>query len=731
MKPNRIWLDLETTGFDSKMDQILEIAAIVDDSEGNEIDRLEIKVKLKHNVIPGPGAVIVNRINPYSKEWNDQAVTENEAAKLFSSFCKKHTTKDGVKPIFTAYNVDFDKEKTAVALVRNGFTWKDHFNRSSIDPLKTARNLVQAGKIQTKIKTYGGGRTSPSSSLEDVVEGLGIKYKGTAHRAMADVEAMRDATKIMFKMATGHELSNISSDPSKYRAGEVVKVITDSKSSGAKIRHILILDNDIENERIVAIDEDDIIQNNAFTKTSVRKFNYGTIVSEYEADQKSSGALLALLQKHSDEVARLTKDAKAQLIKDEKDDFAFDEETRNFELIEKLEKNMSAAKNKKATHDFLFQELTAHLNGDRAAAKGIMAKAEQLGCAKGEESWGFEPINEGNQFLEKKAPGTEQRVGLHPAGHYAVGLIYDKNGRQAKELKESKSKKDIFAFLKGRVVKNAELEAFVDDELPEIDTFKNPKHPAVIETELKNAMDALAVKQLDDNTKAGISGVIQQLQKLYPKTFAKYKFPIDPEIVNVAGYWRKKGSNDDGSGGSAPPASGDGSSSGAEGGGGFAAASGQDPVLGAHDHIKPGEKVSKNPCALCGRPLSAALSVQASMGPTCRKNVSFLESQEGSLDGYTDEYRPFSPGSAPRPGDLVGLKHHSNQSEKEILAEFVGITPSQAHVVDRRKVMTLLKEGISPVLATYLSMARLSHGSIAGISKLKAPRDRDELGDGL
>lgn len=730
MKANRIWLDLETTGFDSRMDQILELAAIVDDPDGNEIDRLEIKIKLKHNITPGPGALLVNRINPYSKAWNQEAVTEHEAAKIFADFTKRHTTASGVKPIFTAYNVDFDKEKSALMLVRNGFKWQDHFNRSSIDPLKTARALVQAGKIQTKIKTYAGGRTAPSSSLEDVVAGLGIKYKGDAHRAMVDVEAMRDATKIMFKMATGYELSQIDSDPSKYQPGQTLKIITDSKSSGAKVRHVLILDNDIENGRIVAIDEDDIDKSGGFSKTSVRKFNYGTIVGEFSADPGVSEKLESIATSRQEEVQKLLRDAKNQLKKDEQEEFTFDSETQDFSLIEKIQKSMATAKDRKAVYAMLLKELTSRL-GKASNAKALLLKAEDLGCAKGLEKWDIEPIREDIRIMTTQAPGVELRVGLHPAGHYAIGLVYDKNGRKAKELKESKTKKDIASFLKSRINKNPQIDEFVESELPEIGDFKNPKHAVVIEAELRNTLDALTVKEVSEDTKAGIAGLILQLQAQYPNTFAKYKLPIDPSSHNVFNYWKKRTGDDGGRDGNDGDGNTGGQDSGSgnftpDGGGGFAAASGQEPDLTAFDHIKPGEKISKTPCALCGRPLSDTISIRNSMGPTCRKNAQIVEQSEGPLDDFTDTYRSFTAIPTPKPGDLLAVKIGTPGISKEILAEFVSSDKNISYVIDRRKVMRLLKNGVAPFYATYLSMSKLPHSSISSVAKLKASKDKSD-----
>jgi hypothetical protein len=728
MKGYRFWLDVETTGLSGRHDQILELAVIVDDPSGNVVETLDLKLKLKHGTVPGPMAAVINQINPYSKVWAREAMTERTAMKKLAKLCKKYTTKDGVKPSLAAYNADFDKMMAAIGLTRNGFKFKDHFNRSAFDPLKTARQLVASGKLITRTVTYGNGRTSSSSSLVDIAAALGERVNGESHRAMADTDLMRRVAHKIFKMSTGYELDGLSADPTKYKVGDVLKIVTDSKSSGAKVRHILILDNDTQNERIVALDEDDISKNKKFTDSAVRKFNYGTIVGEMDAravDPGAREALLALAQSKAEQIAKLTEQAQAQLLPDEAEEFQFDVETENFELIERVQQKVSASADKSDAYDIIMKDLTDRLGGDPLSAKAILTKAENLAKSKGLKSWGLSASIEGIRLLQTKIETSELRVGLHPKGAYAVGFFYDKNGKQVKELKECKTKRDLFSFIKNGVGKNPELEAFIT-ELPDVDSFKDPKHPAAIEPELKQALDSLAVKPTTNDTKAAIAGIILQLRTLSPEAFAKYKLPIDPSEINAANYW-EPGSNDE------PDDEGSGDSGGGQDPLRDVVKKGTKPVaesLSAEpdetpsEHARPGDKISKKPCALCNRPLSAAISIQASIGPTCRKNLLAAETSDEPLDNFRDTYRPYSPNAAPRPGDLVALKFKEigGRPDTEVLAEFISLSATETNVLDRRKVQKLLKTGVSPEFAVYLSLAKLPHSAISGIAKLIAPK---------
>lgn len=695
----RFWVDTETTGLDHFHDQILELAGVVDDADGNEVDRFEFRIKLKHGVTPGPKAIVINQINPYSKEWVQNSLTEHEAAKRFAALAKKYTTKDGLKPFFTAYNADFDKDKCAVMLSCSGIKFSSLFNKSVFDPAKTAKQLTGSGKLVTVLNQYN----KYSYSLEEVAKALGEKYEGQAHRALTDVLVMKKVARKLFKMATGHEMHGLSASPKEYKVGSVVKIVTDSKSSGAKIRHVYILENNQDKEHIIGIDEDDIKINHGFSDTAVRQFNYGTIIGEMNPNEDAAQSLISIAKQNKDEAIRLSK----KKLKSESDSSEVDEDVRNFEMIEQIQLHMSHAKDKKSAYEFLFDELVTKFNGDKEVAKEVLSRAESLAGAKGEVSWSKSIFpQEGIRVLECLVPENkiELRVALHPRGHYAIGLSYDKNGRPAKELKDCKSKKDVLTFIGSKVGKVPTVVEFVEN-LPLPGSFSDPKHPAVIEGELSSALDIIAVKGATDNVKAGVAELLMQLQKRSPKIFSKYKLPIDPSGFNSENYWVSKKED----------------TSGINIVAGFDSVKEVKPINPYEtDHVKPGEKLASTPCALCGRALSAEISIQHSMGPTCRRNLHVAEVSDGPLEQFRDTYRPLTTASTPRPGDLVAIRYRDTSGrENEVLAEFITVTSQQTQIIDRRKIKKLLDAGINPNFATYLSMTKLPHGSISGVAKLK------------
>jgi len=64
MAASYLFYDIETTGLNKAFDQVLQFAAIRTDLQLNEIDRHDLKVKLRPDVIPSPQAILTNRKSP-------------------------------------------------------------------------------------------------------------------------------------------------------------------------------------------------------------------------------------------------------------------------------------------------------------------------------------------------------------------------------------------------------------------------------------------------------------------------------------------------------------------------------------------------------------------------------------------------------------------------------------------------------------------------------------------
>ena len=81
MNENRTicFYDLETTGLSVAFDQILRFAAIRTDLALEELERVEVDIKLRPDIIPSAGALIINRLS-----LNDILIGDSE----YEGICK-------------------------------------------------------------------------------------------------------------------------------------------------------------------------------------------------------------------------------------------------------------------------------------------------------------------------------------------------------------------------------------------------------------------------------------------------------------------------------------------------------------------------------------------------------------------------------------------------------------------------------------------------------------------
>jgi exodeoxyribonuclease-1 len=58
-----LFYDIESTGLSKAFDQVLQFGAIRTDHQLNEIERHDINVRLRPDVVPSPLAILTNRIS--------------------------------------------------------------------------------------------------------------------------------------------------------------------------------------------------------------------------------------------------------------------------------------------------------------------------------------------------------------------------------------------------------------------------------------------------------------------------------------------------------------------------------------------------------------------------------------------------------------------------------------------------------------------------------------------
>jgi len=159
-----VWIDVETTGLDETEHEIIEFAAL--NEETGEV--LEFKIWPEHLETATEEALEVNGFSV--DEWEkSRALTMSEALPRIVNFLQG--------AILAGQNVSFDERFIKAAIKTSGKPYKISHHKLDVATLA----LVHLGPL--------GAR---SVSLNSICEYLGIPNEG-AHRAMADVDRVRAA----------------------------------------------------------------------------------------------------------------------------------------------------------------------------------------------------------------------------------------------------------------------------------------------------------------------------------------------------------------------------------------------------------------------------------------------------------------------------------------------------------------------------------------------------------
>ncbi len=175
-----LFYDLETTGLDGSFNQVLRFASIRTDIELNELDRSEINIRLRPDIIPSPKALITNRLS-----LNDILIGESEydaIFKIYKMFNEPNT-------ISVGYNsLSFDNEFLRYSFYRNLFDpyqheWKDGCGKMDILPITLYFYLFKPDAIK-----WPGNDIDNKLKLEHI-SAVNNLAEGMAHDAMVDVES--------------------------------------------------------------------------------------------------------------------------------------------------------------------------------------------------------------------------------------------------------------------------------------------------------------------------------------------------------------------------------------------------------------------------------------------------------------------------------------------------------------------------------------------------------------
>lgn len=178
-----VFYDTETTGTDVWFDQILQFAAIKTDADLNELDRFEIRCRLRPHIVPSPGAMRVTGVR--ASQLNDPAICSHYdmvraiRAKLL----------EWSPATFIGYNsLDFDEPLVRQALYQTlhspYLTNMDGNSRSDAMRMVHATNVFAPNALAVPIGDTG----RPVFKLDRLAPANGFNHEH-AHDALADVEA--------------------------------------------------------------------------------------------------------------------------------------------------------------------------------------------------------------------------------------------------------------------------------------------------------------------------------------------------------------------------------------------------------------------------------------------------------------------------------------------------------------------------------------------------------------
>lgn len=185
-----LFYDIETTGLNKAFDQVLRFAAIRTDPQLKEIERYEIPVRLRPDIILSPGALITHRIS--LKEAQLGQVEYEATQHIHQLFNTPGTISVGYN------NLGFDDEFLRFSFYRNllppyTHQYSNGCGRMDILPLAVIYRLYKE-----EVLTWPEINGQPVLKLE-LLSQLNRLSEGRAHDAMADVEATMALAKVFSK----------------------------------------------------------------------------------------------------------------------------------------------------------------------------------------------------------------------------------------------------------------------------------------------------------------------------------------------------------------------------------------------------------------------------------------------------------------------------------------------------------------------------------------------------
>jgi exodeoxyribonuclease-1 len=185
-----LFYDLETTGLSRAFDQILDFAAIRTDPELNELERLRTRVRLRPDVVPSPGAMLVNRIRVAQFP---QGECEFEAMRRIHGWLNTPQT------VSIGYNsIGFDDEFLRFSFHRNLLPPYAHQFANGCRRMDLLPITIVYWLFHRDVLAWPEPNGNASLRLEDIGAANAL-FTGKSHDAAADVEAALRLARRLFR----------------------------------------------------------------------------------------------------------------------------------------------------------------------------------------------------------------------------------------------------------------------------------------------------------------------------------------------------------------------------------------------------------------------------------------------------------------------------------------------------------------------------------------------------
>lgn len=190
-----VFYDTETTGINTSFDQVLQFAAIRTDENLNEIDRFEIRCRLRPHIIPAPGALKVTGVTV------DQ-LTDPALPSHYEMICAIRSKMLSWSPaLFVGYNsLDFDEHLMRQAYYQTlhppYLTNTNGNSRSDVMRMVQAASIYNPNCLTVPLNDKG----KPTFRLDQIAPANGFDHKN-AHDALADVEATIHMCRVLSERA--------------------------------------------------------------------------------------------------------------------------------------------------------------------------------------------------------------------------------------------------------------------------------------------------------------------------------------------------------------------------------------------------------------------------------------------------------------------------------------------------------------------------------------------------